>query len=263
MTLVNIGDIELGVVDVGSGIPLLLVHGFPLDHSMWRYQIEEFAPHCRVIAPDLRGFGKSGVTPGTVTMEKLADDLIALLDALHIQDRVIFCGLSMGGYVGWQFARKYQDRLLALVACDTRVAADTSDQAANRRQLAERVMSEGPGVAADAMLPKLFSPAAHQHRPELIEQTRQVIVANHPQGIAATLGGMAVRADVTDLLPQIEVPTLVVVGELDEISTPDEMEAIAEALPNSAWVVVPGAGHMSPLENPEVFNKALAGYITL
>jgi pimeloyl-ACP methyl ester carboxylesterase len=274
MKTLRVRDLDMAFVEEGSGLPLLLVHGFPLDHSMWKYQIAEFARHCRVIAPDLRGFGgtsttSGAATPGTATpptsasMEQMADDLAALLDALGVQEQILFCGLSMGGYIGWQFARKYESRLKALVACDTRAIADTPEQAASRRELAERVLREGPAPVAEAMLPKLFAGETQERRPDLVGATRDVIMRTRPDGIAAALRGLAERPDVTEMLPKIEVATLVIVGEHDAISSPEEMEGIAECIPNAAWVVVPHAGHLSPLENPDVFNEALAQYITL
>ncbi len=263
MKSVRVRDLEMAVVDEGSGLPLLLVHGFPLDHSMWRYQIGYFAEHCRVIAPDLRGFGRTTATAGKTTMEQMADDLAVLLAELGVRDPILFCGLSMGGYVGWQFARKYADRLRALIACDTRVIPDSPEQAANRRQMAERVLSDGASVVADAMLPKLFSDETRKQRPELVETTRQVILKNPPEGIAGALYGLAERPDMTEFVRHLELLTLVIVGEHDAISSAAEMQEIAESMPNASWVMVPKAGHMSPLENPEVFNEALREFITL
>jgi pimeloyl-ACP methyl ester carboxylesterase len=263
MKTIRVRDIEMGLIDAGSGLPLLLVHGFPLDHSMWKYQIDHFAPHCRVIAPDLRGFGQTTATAGTATMEQMADDLNVLLDALGVNEKILFCGLSMGGYIGWQFVRKYESRVKALIACDTRAIADTAEQAAGRRQLAERVLREGPAPVAEAMLPKLFAGETRERRPDLVEATREVIMRTSPEGIAAALHGLAERPNVTEALEKIEVASLVIVGEHDAISSPEEMETIADALPNSAWVVVPHAGHLSPLENPDVFNEALREYILL
>jgi pimeloyl-ACP methyl ester carboxylesterase len=268
MKTLRVRDLEMAVVEEGSGLPLLLVHGFPLDHSMWKYQIANLSQHCRVIAPDLRGFGGTTVTSrsttlATASMEQMADDLVALLDELGVQEQVLFCGLSMGGYIGWQFARKYENRLKVLVACDTRAIADTPEQAASRRELADRVLREGPAPVADAMLPKLFAGETQERRPDLVSATRDVILRTQPEGIAAALLGLAERPDVTEMLPRIGVATLVIVGEHDAISSPEEMQGIAESIPNAAWVVVPHAGHLSPLENPDVFNEALAQYITL
>ncbi len=119
MNRINLEDITLNVIERGSGPPLLLVHGFPLDHQMWRGQIDELAEDFRVIAPDLRGFGASDATEGTVTMQQFADDLANLLDQLSVQQPVRLCGLSMGGYIAWQFWRRHGDRLSHLILCDT------------------------------------------------------------------------------------------------------------------------------------------------
>jgi pimeloyl-ACP methyl ester carboxylesterase len=264
MKRIQVGDIELAVRQGGHrGYPLLLVHGFPLTHSVWQPQIDFLVDHCRVIAPDLRGFGASGVTPCAVSMEQLADDMARLLDVLEVREKVIFCGLSMGGYVGWQFWRKYSDRVQALIACDTRAVPDTQEAAEGRRRLAAKVLAEGSAAAADAMMPKMFAPSTYQKRPKLVEHLRHIMESNKPEGIAAALEGMAVRADARPILPTIDVPTLVIVGEEDAISTVDEMRAIDDALPDSAWVAVPHAGHMAILENPAVVNEAIAEFITL
>jgi len=263
MKTVRVGDLDMAVVQEGSGLPLLLVHGFPLDHSMWKYQIAEFSQHCRVIAPDLRGFGETSAQSGTATMQQMADDLNSLLDVLGVREQILFCGLSMGGYIGWQFAQKYENRLKALIACDTRAIADTPEQAASRRALADRVVKEGPAPVAEAMLPKLFANETQQRRPDVVHAMREVIMRTRPAGIAAALRGLAERPDVTDWLPKMEIASLLIVGEQDAISSPAEMESMAQAMPNAAWVVVPHAGHLSPLENPDVFNEALAQYITL
>jgi pimeloyl-ACP methyl ester carboxylesterase len=173
MPKVRVSEIELNVVERGNGTPLVLVHGFPLDHSMWRGQLEGLADICRVIAPDLRGFGQSSVTPGKIAMEQYADDMAALLDALGISQPVVFCGLSMGGYVAWQFALRHRARLAKLVLCDTRSIADSAEAAAGRQKTAERVLAEGPQVVAEAMLPKLFAPpAANVREKEWVTQTR-------------------------------------------------------------------------------------------
>src|SRR5262245_18723810 len=140
----QIGAVRLAVATAGhEGHPLLLVHGFPLDHTIWQPQIDYFANHCRVIAPDLRGFGDSDVTSDVVTMEQMADDLHSLLDALEVREPVIFCGLSMGGYIGWQFWRKYRRRVRAMILCDTRAVADTAEAAEGRRKLATNTLKDG------------------------------------------------------------------------------------------------------------------------
>lgn len=261
MSTVRCGDIELNVTDVGAGPPVLLVHGFPLDHTMWQGQIDALSRHYRVIAPDLRGFGRSGVTPGAVTMEQFADDLALLLDALGVTRPVALCGLSMGGYIAWQFQRKHSARLRQLVLCDTKAAADTPESARARGQTAAKVLAEGTGVLVDAMLPKLIGKATAERQPAVVAALRQSILAAPPEGVAAALRGMAVRPDVTSDLPGIRTPTLVIVGAEDAISPAAEMRAIAAALPQSEFAEVAGVGHMAPLEDPATVNAALLKFL--
>lgn len=261
MRKINVHGVEYHVADQGSGPPILFVHGFPLDHTMWRPQLDVFSDSYRTIAPDLRGFGGSGVTPGTVTMEQFADDLIALLDAMQVMEPITFCGLSMGGYIAWQFARKQPQRLKALILCDTRAVADTPEAAENRHKLAASVLEHGPEVVAKAMLPKLFASKTGEPHPTTVDSLREVMLRTNPEGIAAALRGMAQRPDVTDLLPSIRCPALALVGEEDQISPPDEMQKIADALPNARFRTIPHAGHMAPVENPEAVNAAIREFL--
>jgi 3-oxoadipate enol-lactonase len=256
-----VNGIRLATVDRGHGKPLLLVHGFPLDHAMWDAQVEAFRETHRVIAPDLRGFGRSDVTSGKVTMEQLADDLAGLVDALGVDDPVTLCGLSMGGYIAWQFWRKYASRLGGLIVCDTRAAADTPEAAAARRATADQVLAEGPATLADSMIPKLFAEITIKSSPATIEGIRRVILNADPEGIAAAQRGMAQRPDVTQMLAEITCPTLVIVGAQDVISPVDEMRAIAESVPGAGMAVIPDAGHMAPVENPEEVNRVIREFL--
>jgi pimeloyl-ACP methyl ester carboxylesterase len=263
MAIIKIGDIQLNVIERGNGVPLLLVHGYPLDHSMWRGQLDGLANSCRLIAPDLRGFGESSVTPGTVTMAQMADDLAGLLDALAIRDPIVFCGLSMGGYVAWQFALRHRARLNKLILCDTRAIADSKEVAAGRLKTAERVLVEGSSVAADALVPKLFAPGTYSKQPEIVDQTRQVVLRTSAAGIAAALRGMAERSDVTDRLGEIDVPALLMGGRHDGISPPDEMRGIAGRMRKARFVEIADAGHMAPLEQPGAVNAAIREFLAL
>lgn len=261
MRRVSIGDVSLNVEERGAGAPLLLVHGFPLDHTMWCGQIDALASQCRVIAPDLRGFGESDVTAGTVTMERFADDLAALLDALQVTEPVTFCGMSMGGYIGWQFIARHRRRLAKMILCDTRAVADAADAAAGRLKTAEKVLAEGAQVVADAMLPKLFPPSAIERNSQYVSATREVILRTNPEGIAAALRGMAQRPDVTNRLNTIDVPVLVLCGELDSISPPAEMRQIAAAIRGAQYAEIAAAGHMAVLENPAAANAKIADFL--
>jgi len=261
---VQAGAVELAVVDRGAGHPLVLLHGFPLDHSMWQAQIDVFSATHRVIAPDLRGFGGSQVVPGTATMEQMADDVAALLDALGIDEPVVLAGLSMGGYVTFPFWRKYANRLRALVLCDTRSVPDSPEAAAVRHQSADNLTSTfSTAQLADTILPKLFAPGTAIEQPGVVDAQRQVILHSSPLGAAAALRGMAARADSTDYLAQMSLPVLVVVGEHDVISPAEEMRLLARAIAGSEFAILQGAGHMSPLERPADFNAALRSFLDL
>jgi len=259
MPQISIGSGSLHVFDEGRGQPILLVHGFPLDHTMWHEQVRELSCDHRVLAPDLRGFGVSSPVAGddaVITMAQFADDLAALLAAMQIAEPVTFCGLSMGGYIAWQFAARHSEKLARLILCDTKAAADTKEAAENRHKLAAKVLAEGSQVAADAMLPKLFSKGAY------VEATRQTILRTAPRTIAAALRGMAAREDFTAKLGGIRVPTLVICGAVDVITPPAEMRTIAAAIPGAEYVEVPSAGHMSPLEQPVTVNTAIRKFLS-
>ncbi|MFZ5831602.1 MAG: alpha/beta fold hydrolase [Planctomycetota bacterium] len=261
MYTTTVNGAQLCYEDRGQGRPLLLVHGFPLDHTMWRVQIQELAAEFRVIAPDLRGFGRSDVTHGTVTMAQFADDLAALLDAMGVEEPCVLGGLSMGGYVAFEFFRRHRDRLAGLVLCDTRAQADTPEAAENRRATAARVLHEGLVPLAESMLPRFCASSTPARRPHIPEELRDTILRIPAQGVAAAALGMAERSDATSLLPEIDCPTLLIVGSEDVISPPEEMQRMSEAIPGARLVVVPDAGHLAPLENPAATNAAIREFL--
>jgi pimeloyl-ACP methyl ester carboxylesterase len=261
MKRIDLGDVWLNVEERGAGRPMLLVHGFPLDHTMWSEQIDALSSQFRVMAPDLRGFGHSDKVSGVLSMDQLADDLAALLDKLGVTEPVIFCGLSMGGYVGWRFAAKYGQRLARLIQCDTRAAADSPEAAKTRLETAERVLREGSAVVAQSMKDRLFAPETIKNQPDIVAAMESVMLATSPETMAAALRGMAERPDSTALLPRIEIPALLVGGEHDPISPPDEMRKMAQAMPNARFVEVPQAGHMAPLESPATVNAAILEFL--
>lgn len=259
MSTMEIAGNHFQVIDEGTGTPILFVHGFPLSSAMWKFQQAEFRTTHRVILPDLRGFGQSTTTGQEATSLAMhADDLAAILDRLSIKEPVILCGLSMGGYIAFRFWQQHARRLRALILCDTKAAADTEEAAKNRLAMADKVLNEGAQIAADAMLPKLFDSATPK---DIIDETYQVMRATNPRAIAAAQRAMAVRPDSTPLLKTIGVPTLVIAGEEDHIIKPDEMKAMAAAIPNSQFVTIPLAGHMAPLEQPAVVNAAIRKFL--
>jgi pimeloyl-ACP methyl ester carboxylesterase len=253
---------ELWCEDRGSGKPLVLVHGFPLNHVMWAGQIDAISAQYRVIAPDLRGFGRSDSRrEEKVTMGRFADDLASLLDALEIHEPIVFCGLSMGGYIAFQFTQKHADRLRGLILCDTRATADAPAAAEGRLVAANRVLKEGPKFLVDSMLPRLLAKETFERHPHVVEALRAMMMSASPHGIAAAQRGMAERPDATASLAKIASPTLVLVGEEDTSSPPSEMREMAQAIPQSHYVEIPAAGHLSPLENPAAANAAMLAWL--
>ena len=253
--------IEVAYDDEGEGAPVVLLHGFPFDRSLWRGQIEALAgDEFRFIAPDLRGHGETTVVPDPATMEEMAEDVAALLDRLKIE-RAVTGGLSMGGYVALAFYRKFRERVRALVLADTRPQSDTEEAREAREVTARRALEEGMGTIADAMLPKLLAPATFEQKPQVVERVRAMILGTRPEGAAAALRGMAARRDQTDLLAEISVPALVIVGAEDSITPRSDAEAMRAKITGSRMVVVEGAGHVSNLERPEEFNRALRDFL--
>jgi pimeloyl-ACP methyl ester carboxylesterase len=229
---------------------------------MWQEQITGIGSTYRIIAPDLRGHGDSPAPEGVYTMEEMADDVIELLDTLHITEPVVLGGLSMGGYVALSLVLRHPRRVRALMLMDTRAGADTPEAAQGREATARSVLEAGSATSVvDAMLPKLFSKRTLEERPERVAPLRAVMEATTPRGIAGALRGMAKRPDRRADLVAIKVPTLVLVGEEDVITPPAEAKAMAEALPNARLEVIPGAGHMAPFENPAVANSVILQFL--
>lgn len=248
--------------DEGPGPVVVLLHGFPLDRSMWSGQLSGLGSVYRVIAPDLRGQGTTPAPEGAYTMETMADDLIETLDHLGLTGPVVLGGLSMGGYVALAAVHAYPERFRALMLMDTRATADTPSSAANREALAEQVSSTGDVAAVvEGMIPRLFSPMTRERRPEVIAQAVERMVMTQPMGIVGALRGMAVRPDRTAELASIAVPTLVLVGADDAITPPDEMRPMAEAIPGARFELVHEAGHLAPLENHAACNAAISAFL--
>jgi len=257
----RIGGADLAYDVRGTGPALLLLHAFPLGLVMWEPQARAFAATHQVIRFDARGFGGSPPGDGLLTMEKIADDAVALLDHLGVSQAVA-CGLSMGGYAAFALVRRYADRLKGLVLADTRAGADSDAARAVRAAQADTVRKKGSAAIADAVLEKLVGETTHKRHPELVARLRETIAASPPRGIADALAGLAARADSRPTLREVRVPTLVVCGAEDAITPLAESEALARGIAGSRLEVVPAAGHLSSLENPEGFNTALRKFLT-
>jgi pimeloyl-ACP methyl ester carboxylesterase len=229
---------------------------------MWTEQLSAVGSIYRVIAPDLRGHGESPAPAGTYTMDEMADDVVELLDALHIDVPIVLGGLSMGGYVALSLVARYPQRVRALMLLDTRAGADTPEAAQNREATARAVLDAGSAsTVVAAMVPKLFCKKTLQERPERVESLRAVMERTTARGTAGALRGMAIRPDRRSDLARISVPTLVVVGQDDAITPPAEAEAMAGAIRKARLEVIPDAGHLAPYENYAAVNQVMLEFL--
>lgn len=258
MTVVVDGA-ALAYGDRGQGIPLVLLHAFPLDSRMWLPQCGALTPQCRCITPDARGFGSSDAG-GPHTMDRYADDVVAILDALRI-DRAVIGGLSLGGYVAFSLWRRHRHRIRALILADTRAEADTDEVRARRAELAALALGKGPDAVAARQLPGLVGRTTREHNPDLYDSIHGMMLGASVEGIVGTLQAMAAREDSTALLGEVEVPTLVICGDEDAITPLKGMRAMAERIGPSRFEVIAGAGHLSSMERPAAFNHVVSEFL--
>ena len=261
---VALADVRLAVHTRGSGRPLLFLHAFPLDHRMWMGQ-EPLAEQFRLIVPDQRGFGSSRSAGCPASIEQLADDAVAILDALHIDEPAIVCGCSMGGYVAQHVAIRHPARVRSLILVDTKLEADTPEARAARADLAAKVQRLGPEIVAAAMVPRLLAPSPEANgiarRGEIEALLRRMILEQPVSTIVAALGALAARPDMTRCMEHVDTPTLLVVGADDQITPPECLTRAEKIIPGSRLLIVPHAGHMTPLETPGVFNAAVLAFL--
>lgn len=257
-----VNSVEIGYDDVGAatGVPVLFIHAFPLNRTMWAPQLSALVERCRCVAADLRGFGESVREP-PYSMQQYADDLAGLLDQLHIT-RVVLVGCSMGGYVSFEFWRRHRDRVRAMVLVDTRATADTGEAMQRRRQQIELVRNEGSTAIANAQIASMVGKTTREKQPDTYDAVHRMIAQAPVDGIAGALEAMMQRPDSTPDLATIDVPTLVVVGEEDAITPVKEARAIQEKIPGSVLQVVSQAGHLSCLERPAAFNHVLMEFVS-
>jgi 3-oxoadipate enol-lactonase len=263
MTTLNLPQrgFSMAYSEAGNGLPLVFVHGYPLNRQMWQPQLAGLADVAHVIAPDLRGHGDSQSIPGPYSVDLFADDLVAFLDALGIHQKIVLCGLSMGGYIVFAFHRKYATRLAGLILTATRAAADTPQARQGRDQSAELARQQGVTAIVDSMLPKLLSPAAFQTHPDLVEQVRQVMAATSLEAVLGDLAALKERPDSTSTLAEIRVPTLLLPGANDQIIPLSEAQAMHAVIQGSQLQVISASGHLPNLENPATFNAAIRTFL--
>jgi len=250
MPRITSGDAEILYEVIGSGPPVVLLHPFPANHDLWKPAAQALVSHYRVILPDLRGHGESGIGVGPATMEKHAADIAGVLDHEEV-GRAPFVGVSIGGYVLFEFWRKYRARVEALGLCSTKATADTPEARAGRLQAATDVMERGTEAFFEGMVLKLLGKTTRSTRPDLVEQALRMMRKMSPEDVAMVQRGMAERRDSVETLKTINVPTLILTGDEDLLTGAPEAELMRQNVPGSQMRVIAKAGHYSPWEQPE------------
>ncbi len=245
----------------GSADPVVLLHAFPLNSQMWTPQAEILAASgWRVITPDYPGFGKSPRPPAQPDVRYYAQQVKDLLDELGI-DRVVLGGLSMGGYVTFACLRLFPKRIRALLLANTRPDPDAEEAKETRREVARHVAEEGIQILPKLQLGRLLAHDTLENKKDVVDRVREMILESSPDGVVAALGAIRERPDSTNLLGEVKVPTLLIGGAEDVLSTPEIMEDMAKKIPNSRHLTLESVGHLSNLEAPEEFNDALLEFL--
>lgn len=261
MHTLRVREVDINYLDRGAGYPVLFIHGHPFDHTMWHPQVSALTESgYRVIAPDLRGYGNTTVTPGVTHLDTFARDLRGLLEYLGL-DMVGVVGLSMGGQIALELCRLFPDRVDALTLVATNPRAETEEGRISRKRLAEHLLSQGMHGYADEMLVGMMSADNVRDLPEVAQRVHAMMCATSPTGAAAALLGRAERPDHMPLLRRLSAPTLLLVGREDRFTPPDFTEAMHVWVPDSLVSIIDGAGHLPNLERPEQFNAVLLRFL--
>lgn len=250
---------RFGYDEAGAGIPVVLLHGFPHDRTLWAPQLAAPPANARLIALDLPGFGESE-SAEVPALDSWADWVVSALDALGVQ-RAVFCGLSMGGYLAFALWRRHAARVQGLVLADTRAGADSLEAKDKRVAQQALVVTDGVGKVADAMMPGMIGKTTRETRPRVVEYVDAMLRRASVGAVHDALDALRTRPDSTPTLRSISVPTLVVCGDEDVLTPRKESEAMHAAIAGSQLGVIPGAGHVSNLEHPAAFNALLSGFV--
>ncbi len=257
----SVSGFTLSYDDFGTGdVPVIFLHGFPFNRTMWKSQIEFLKPSQRVIAIDLRGFGESKDEETPLSISLFTNDLIQLMDSLKI-DKAILCGLSMGGYIALDAQQKFPDRFEALILCDTQCIADTPEAKTKRLDTINEIKAKGPEEFNEKFIKSVFNEDSLYTKQELVKELRTVVFANSEHIITAGLIALANRSDTCSTLKNIEIPTLIICGSDDAVTPLKQSEAMHEEIRGSILAVIHRAGHVSNLEQPDVFNQHLLDFL--
>lgn len=256
---VRSSDIDISYEVIGKGPDLVLLHPFPAHHGVWMPVAEQLASRYRIILPDLRGHGSSGVGEGAATMQKHCDDLLRVLSDAGVE-RAIFGGESIGGYILFELWRRHRERVRALALCNTKATADSDEARRTRLKSAEDVIKTGSETFIDSMLPKLLGETTRTNRPDLVAAAKEMMMKATPAGIAAVQRGMAERPDSVPTLRTVDVPTLILTGNEDVIPL-SEAELMKAHIPRATLTVMRKAGHYAVFEQPQEALRILRQFL--
>lgn len=258
---IKANNIIISYDDMGEGdIPVLFLHGYPFDRTMWRAQVESLQMTYRVIAIDIRGYGKSTVDDARPGMSLFADDLIALMDALQIREAVI-CGLSMGGFIALNALQRFPERFTTAILCDTQCIADSAQTKAKRQETIAQIEQDGKDKFCETFLNSVFHPESLKSKKDIVEKLREVVFANSQKTIISGLNALAEREDVCASLGDIKIPVLIICGRADGVTPLSESEFMQRNINGSVLQVLEMAGHVSNLEQPEAFTMILQDFL--
>jgi len=261
MKYVRVNNLRIAYKETGRGVPIIFVHGFPLNHQLWEPQLSGLKETMHVIALDLPGHGESEARSNAYLMNLVANDVNGFIDALGITTPVVICGHSLGGYMLGQFYQVYGKRLSGLIFTATRASPDSEAARLNRDRLVALARQSGTQALVEDVLPKLMSPKTYKRRPELVDEVRGIMRTTSLEGMVGDLLGMRARPDTHDLLRKVNVPSLVIHGTDDQLIPLSEGERIKDMIPGARMCVIPEAGHLPNLEQPELFNHAVIEFI--
>jgi 3-oxoadipate enol-lactonase len=254
-----VGDVEIAYDDIGTGLPVVFLHGFPLNRTMWDPQVGALVAECRCIPIDFRGMGDSTIA-GPYSMDRYADDVIGVLDTLRIE-RAVFVGLSMGGYVAFAIWRRHADRVRALVLADTRAVADSVETIERRRAMIQAAEDQGSAAVANMQIAGLVGKTTRDRRPDIYDSMHRMMAQAAPEGIVGALEAMIDRPDSTPTLATINVPTMIVTGEEDVITPPRDARIMQASIPGSRLEILQQAGHLSNVERPAAFTTVVSEFL--
>lgn len=258
---ITVNNIIISYDDVGEGeIPIIFLHGFPFDKSMWHLQLDALKTSHRLIAYDIRGFGKSTDTASLLSIDMFADDLIKFLDALSI-NKAIVCGFSMGGYIALNALKRFPERFKALVLCDTQCVADTAEAKEKRAMAIDEIAKDGVTLFNEGFLKKVFHKDSLKSKRKLVDQLKTVVFGNSTHIITQGLLAMDSRKETCSILEKIDIPTLILCGRQDEVTPLAQSEFMHENIRASILHIIENAGHVSNLEQPDAFNTFLGEFL--